>query len=296
MTSPPAFNPTIRRQRLGRELKRLREAQSLRLEDIAAKLGVAPSTVSRIETGKAPTRTSYLQVMLDTYKLHDEQRHRFLMDLAREGQRKSRWTGHADLLPANAGPYLDLEATASHARIYSTQTLPGLLQTTEYTAAVCRAVQPGYTTNQITVLQSIQARRQELARTANLHIHLIIEESALLTPVGGDTVMASQLHHLLATTRDNPAITIQVAALATPRPAISPPFTALDFADQADTPVACYGPIAGQAILTTKADDIRTAGTIFASLAQTALPADESAKLIEHLTQASSGEWSADCR
>jgi hypothetical protein len=39
------------------------------LEDIAATLDVAPSTTSRIETGKAPTRTSYLAVMLELDQL-----------------------------------------------------------------------------------------------------------------------------------------------------------------------------------------------------------------------------------
>ena len=38
--------------------RRLREARLLRLEDVAARLGVAPSTLSRIETGLAPARTS----------------------------------------------------------------------------------------------------------------------------------------------------------------------------------------------------------------------------------------------
>ena len=63
--------PTIRRRRLGSDLRRLREQRSLRLEEVAGQLGVAPSTLSRIETGKAPTRTSYLALLLNLYGVDD---------------------------------------------------------------------------------------------------------------------------------------------------------------------------------------------------------------------------------
>lgn len=43
--------PAISRHQLGVQLRQLRQAQSLRLETAAAKLGVAPSTLSRIENG-----------------------------------------------------------------------------------------------------------------------------------------------------------------------------------------------------------------------------------------------------
>src|ERR1700683_4705912 len=111
--------PTIRRRRLGTDLRRLREERSLRLEDVAAHLGVAPSTLSRIETGKAPTRTSYLSLMLDLYGVDDSQRRRLLTDLAREGQRKGWWADSEDLLAAGAGNYLGLEAEASVLRSFA---------------------------------------------------------------------------------------------------------------------------------------------------------------------------------
>ena len=42
--------PTVRRRRLGTELRKLRESNGYKLEEVAAQLGVAPSTLSRIET------------------------------------------------------------------------------------------------------------------------------------------------------------------------------------------------------------------------------------------------------
>jgi len=55
---PASAGPTMRRRRLGADLRQLREQNSLRLEEVADHLGVAPSTLSRIETGKAPTRSN----------------------------------------------------------------------------------------------------------------------------------------------------------------------------------------------------------------------------------------------
>ena len=105
--------PTIRRHRLGLELRRLREAAGLRLEDAATELGIAASTLSRIETGQAPARTSYVRMLLDRYGLTTDAEFHQLIDLAREGQRKGWWTDYKHLLPAGAGTYLGLEAAAS---------------------------------------------------------------------------------------------------------------------------------------------------------------------------------------
>src|SRR5260221_1417510 len=105
--------PTVRRRRLGIDLRRLREQRSLRLEEVASQLGVAPSTLSRIATGQGPTRTSYLVFLLDLYGVDDADRRRIFLDLAREGQRKGWWVRFDDLLPAGAGNYLGLQAEAA---------------------------------------------------------------------------------------------------------------------------------------------------------------------------------------
>ena len=73
------------------ELRRLREAHSFKLEEAADKLGLAASTLSRIETGKAPTRTAYLSAMLEMYDVDDPGQRQMLIEMAREGHRKGWW-------------------------------------------------------------------------------------------------------------------------------------------------------------------------------------------------------------
>src|SRR5262245_61913680 len=86
-----SIGPTVRRRRLGTELRRLREAHAIKLEEVADKLGLAASTLSRIETGKAPTRTAYLAAMLDLYGVKEPGQRQILIDMAREGHRKGWW-------------------------------------------------------------------------------------------------------------------------------------------------------------------------------------------------------------
>lgn len=275
--------PTIRRRRLGTDLRRLREERSLRLEDVAAHLGVAPSTLSRIETGKAPTRTSYLSLMLDLYGVDDPQRRRLLTDLAREGQRKGWWADSEDLLAAGAGNYLGLEAEASVLRSFAIQVVPGLLQTEQYATAVCRASRPDLTPEQIRKLVALRLRRQDLLRGPGRHrLHLVIDESALLRSIGSAGTMTAQLRHLLALTVQAP-VTVQVLTLVKVRTVLTEPFTMLSFADKSDVDVACATSIRGQLIFEERPAEVGVLRATFNALARAAMSPEESAELISGL-------------
>ncbi len=276
--------PTIRRRRLGTDLRRLREARSLRLEDVASHLGVAPSTLSRIETGKAPTRTSYLALMLDLYGVDDPQRRRLLADLAREGQRKGWWADSEDLLAAGAGNYLGLEAEASVLRSFAIQVVPGLLQTEQYAAAVCRASRPDLGPEQVRRLVKLRLRRQELLRGQGRHrLHLVIDESALLRSIGSAGTMTAQLRHLLDLTAQAP-VTVQVLTLAKVRTVLTEPFTMLSFAEEADADVACATSIRGQLIFEERPAELAALRATFGALTKAAMSPAESAELISRLT------------
>ena len=103
---PVSVGPTVRRRRLGSELRRLRESQSIKLEEVAERLGLAPSTLSRIETGKAPTRTAYLNSMLELYGVEDPGQRQVLLEMAREGHRKGWWAVWDGVLPTGFGIYV----------------------------------------------------------------------------------------------------------------------------------------------------------------------------------------------
>jgi transcriptional regulator with XRE-family HTH domain len=275
--------PAMPRRRLGAELRRLREARSLRLEDAASQLGVAPSTLSRIETGKAPARTSYVRILLDLYGVTAEDERKSLVSLARQGRRKSWHAEHADLLPPGAGDYLDLEAAATSIRSYADRTVPGLLQTAPYAAAACQARRLGPGDGRS--LAAVQQRRQETLARGRRELRVILDESALRRVIGTAEIMAGQLRHLAAAAAGPDQVTIQVIPLAAGHQVLSPPFTLLAFDGQDASTAAWISGIHGQVALTTRAMDTGYAASTFAALTRAALPPRESARLIQHLAE-----------
>jgi transcriptional regulator with XRE-family HTH domain len=277
--------PTIRRRRLGTDLRRLREARSLKLEEVAVHLGVAPSTLSRIETGKAPTRTSYLAVMLDLYGVTDASQRALLADLAREGQRRGWWWEYEDLLSAGSGIYLGLEAEACTLRAFEVQLIPELLQTPDYARAVIAAGRPELPALQAERLVGAQTRRQEvLTEPDPLRLRLILDESALLRSVGPSGMMRQQLTRLAELAAAGTSVTIQVLPLAAAeRLVLTGSFGILSFAEPKDADVLCAAGLRGQVLLEEREADVHAMRLMFDALSLSALPPAASAGLIRDL-------------
>src|SRR5271166_6029193 len=156
------MGPTVRRRRLGSELRRLREAHSIKLEEVAEHLGVAASTLSRIETGKAPTKSVYLSAMLEMYGVTDPAQRQVLVDMAREGHRKGWWSIYDDVLPSGFDIYVGLEAEASGLRSYESDLVHGLLQTTHYARTVLRELRTRDSAEQVERVVDLRMQRQRL--------------------------------------------------------------------------------------------------------------------------------------
>ena len=273
--------PTIRRRRLGADLRRLREQRSLRLEEVAGQLGVAPSTLSRIETGKTPTRTSYLALMLDLYGVEDADLRRSLMDLAREGQRKGWWVGSDDLLPAGMGNYLGLEAEASDLRAFQSQVIHGLVRTPDYAKAVIAARRPDLEHGQAERLARVAVRRQDVLHGSDpIRLSLVLDESVLLRAVAGPDVMRAQLEYLIEA-GSVPHVTIQVLRLGCQIRQLPPSsFGILSFAEPDDADVVCATGIRGQVLLEQRATEVQAVRQIFDAVSELALPPEDSAQLM----------------
>jgi hypothetical protein len=266
------------RHSLRAHLWTLRQARSLRLEDAAARLGIAPGILSRIDTGKTPTRTSYLTGMLDLYEIDSPAERKRLADLAGHGQRKPWWADVAWVLPEGADAYLDLEAAATAISIYAAHAIPGIAQTRGYALSAARITRPDLTGIETGLLAYIQASRRQQLRPG-CQLHLIISQDALIKPVATADVITAQLRHLLALA-DHPDITLQITTSYDTPPVLSPSFTILTFTD-APAVACCQGP-AGQAILTHRTADATTQAT-FQAITHTAQTPEDSVGFIKYL-------------
>lgn len=273
-------SPAISRHQLGTHLRQLRKARSLRLEDAASTLGVMPSTLSRIETGQAPTKTLYLRALLDLYGVNDPVRREQLTEMALAGQRNGWWAYYGSLLPAGTGTYLGLEATAERLRGYAAHTVPGLLQTPGYAEAFFEATYPKLEAAGLSSLVQLQLQRQRSPDHSERKIDLILDESVLLRSVGSPQVMADQLAHLVAVT-SKPSLTIRVIRLTTAQPVLCPSFTLLSLPGGADSGIACLESISGQVHVSSRAADVETMQTTFQALEGCVLAPIRTARLID---------------
>jgi transcriptional regulator with XRE-family HTH domain len=275
--------PTVRRRRLGTELRKLRESNGYKLEEVAAQLGVAPSTLSRIETGKAPTKSAYLGQMLEMYGVVDQAQRQVLVDMAREGHRKGWWAAYDDVLPSGFDIYVGLEAETAAIRGYEISVVHGLLQTPQYARAVITEMFPRHTIEQIDRLVDLRIQRQQrFDDDPPLELWAILDEAVIRRPVGGQAVMRGQLEHLLKMTA-RPGLTLQILPFSCGAHAgHGGPFSILEFPNRTDSEVAYVESVAGYIYLE-KDREVRLRVEAFDRLRAAALAPGTSLELIARL-------------
>ncbi|CAL9612882.1 hypothetical protein SUDANB121_05688 [Nocardiopsis dassonvillei] len=276
MQSP--ISPSVRRRRLARELRRLREAHDLKLAAAAKGSGVPLSTLSSIENATARRiRTRDIDALADLYNTTEDVRSA-LHKLTRESKETGWWSSYKDIFGGNALP--DFEAEASMIRRFEGLTLPGLLQTPEYAAAVFRA---GRVLPETDVERRVQARMERKSifnRIKPPHFIAVIDEGALRRVIGGPAVMRDQLEYLKNMALRH-HIDIQVLPYsAGAHLALAGPFTILDFPTPIDPPLVYVG-TAVDGLYMDQTEDVEQYNVAFSNVQGVALSTALSFELIE---------------
>jgi hypothetical protein len=241
--------------------------------------------LSRIETGKAPTKSAYLNQMLEMYGVAEPAQRAVLVDMAREGHRKGWWAAYDDVLPSGFDIFVGLEAETAAVRSYEISAVPGLLQTPDYTRAVLREMFPRHGAEQIERLVDLRMERQRrLDDDPPLELWAILDEAVVRRPVGGTQVMGVQLERLLDMAL-RPGITLQVLPFACGAHAgQNGPFSILEFPNRTDAQVAYVESAAGHLYLE-KDREVRTRVDAFDRLRAAALAPSASADLIAQVAK-----------
>ncbi|MGA5128813.1 helix-turn-helix domain-containing protein [Streptomyces olivoreticuli] len=220
--------PTLRRRRLGAELRRLRDACGLTLEDVESQSGLSMSKVSRIESATRGARPDDVERLLDLYGVQASDVRELLLRLARDGGQRGWWQPY-DLSPVYSD-LISLESDASSLRTYEPLVIPGLFQTSAYARAVITAHSMTASSEGVDALVEVRVARQSvLTKPEPLRLRAIIHEAALLASVPGTGVMRDQLQRLLDVAM-YPHVTIQILPLdAELHPGVTGGFTALGF-------------------------------------------------------------------
>ena len=289
-----AATPTVRQRRLGVELRRLRERLEppTTADEIATRLGWSPSKLSRIENARIGVRVRDVRQLLELYQV-DEGHMGEILALAQAATQRGWWDGYRNTLRERFAAYVALEDEASAAFLYSTYSVPALLQTREYALSVIETGEGVTLSTPHETKQSVDVRmrRQELLRRREpLAYSAVIDESVLLRLVGNSGIMRRQLESLVEMA-ELPNVELFVQRLNVHRePLIGESFTLLKFdpAYEVQFPDVAY--VDSFLLQVDVQDDTITDryGRAWESLRQASLSEAES---IDHISRLAREEW-----
>ncbi len=222
---------SIRSRQVAAELRTLREHAGLSGAEVAKRMGMSPSKISRIETGNSGLQIEDVAALLGLYQVPAAKRDE-LLDLVRRSEERGLWTRQPGL-PQLWRSLIDFEAKATRVQNYEALVVPGLLQTAEYARAIIQGIAPTITEAELDNLVAARMARQAvLTRARAPQFFAVVDEGAMRRPIGEPGVMHRQLHHLLGAA-EQPHVTLRVVPLAAGAHAgLRGPFVILEFAEE----------------------------------------------------------------
>jgi transcriptional regulator with XRE-family HTH domain len=169
---------------IGRLVGQVRTSRGLSVREVAGKIGYAHSYIHDVETGKLASDV-VMQKLDDLFDMKGS-----LMDLvyvARKGK-----------VEEYGKKVAERECKAQRIQVFSSSTIPSLLQTEEYALASLRVHSPKSPSSDFADAVSERLARQKVFERADPPLYwVIIDEAALRRPVGGHCVMSDQLESIL---------------------------------------------------------------------------------------------------
>ncbi|PAK22101.1 transcriptional regulator [Streptomyces sp. alain-838] len=276
-------NPTVRRRRLGQELRRLRELKGMTAEEVAERLLVSQSKISRLENGRRSISQRDVRDLCGVYEVEDQRIVDSLMQMAKDSRQQGWWHAFGDI-PYSV--YIGLETDAESLRTYEPQIITGLLQTRSYAEALIQGALPETPVADVEKRVQVRIRRQERITAENnpLRLWVVLDEACLHRMVGSRQVMREQLEHV-AEMSQLPHITVQVLPFDVgAHPGINGQYSILEFADTADSSVVYIEGVTSDLYLE-KAQDVQKYTVMYEHLRAQALNVEQSRQRIEDVAK-----------
>ncbi|MEV6690600.1 helix-turn-helix transcriptional regulator [Micromonospora sp. NPDC051196] len=261
---------TARARRLGIALRHHREAAGLTLEVAADEINSTRSTLSRYENAQTLVSPATVRALLTLYGVGADEV-AAAVALAKDARKPGWWVSYSYLLDRRTIDFIALEAEATGIANFEPSVVPGLLQTADYIRGVMRGGPHTLSDNEVEERVHLRLdRQQRLTGDEPPIFDAILDEAALLRPVGDETAMQGQLRHLLKMS-ELPNITVQLIPLvAGYHRGTRGSLHILEFADPEDPIIASVETVAGQMILD-RPGDLRTCTKIMEHLRTVAL-------------------------
>ncbi|MGW0659122.1 DUF5753 domain-containing protein [Streptodolium elevatio] len=272
---------TLKRKRLGYELRRLREEREISRNAAAEAIKGDPTKISRMELARAYVSPHDLEALCRLYEVPPQLQFE-LQQLIVEKRPRHWWREHDAVMNTHLTEFVALEDEAAEEREYQPLVIGGLLQTAEYSSVIMATGLLALGADQIESLSAVRRGRQRrLFDEPVLRYHGIVTEAALHFEIGGPEVMRAQLLHVVEMAR-LPNVIVQVVPFSAGRQAAhSGGFVTLGFTRPGDPAVAFLEGIGGM-ISRDSEREVRRLERLFTSIEAAALsPEDTIALLLE---------------
>ncbi|POX56948.1 transcriptional regulator [Streptomyces sp. Ru71] len=276
-------NPTVRRRRLGQELRRLRELKGMTAEEVAERLLVSQSKISRLENGRRSISQRDVRDLCSVYEVEDQRVVDSLMQMAKDSRQQGWWHTFGDI-PYSV--YIGLETDAASLRVYDPQVVPGLLQTRQYAESLIAGALPETAQSDIEKRVQVRMRRQERITAPDnpLRLWAVLDEAALRRVVGNESVMRDQLEYLVEQSQ-LPHVTVQVIPFDMgAHPGLNGQYAILEFPDAADSSVVYIEGVTSDLYLE-KPNDVHKYAMMYEHLRAQALNVDQSLQYISRIAK-----------
>jgi len=231
----PRKSPGAKTKGLGAELRKLRQAASMTIEQGAAAIGKSKQVVSRLETGQrsiSSDEVAGLVALYATAGVVTSAKREQLLTMARTQDDPGWWELQMPGLTQESATLADYEDSATSITSWAPLLVPGLLQTVGYARAFM--LEDGIELTAIEPRITARLRRQARLRRPDVHYLALIGEPAL---IGDDAIDHEQLDALVeASARPNISIRV-VPMTAMPRIGRTSAFLVLDQPGPAPTVV-----------------------------------------------------------
>jgi len=203
-----AVSPTVARRRVRLALREAREAAKLTQQQVADQMDWSLSKVIRIENGDVTIAPNDLRPLLGYLGVKEKSVISGLLIDAKVARTRQRQAWYQkplmrEILSDSYRKLIEYEAEATAIRYFSIHYLPGPFQLLEYSTALFDLWSEEIPEKTAQVLRDARRQRREtlLSRAGSVELFVLLDESVLLRPVGGNQVFINQLRemHRLAT-------------------------------------------------------------------------------------------------
>ncbi|MFJ9752902.1 helix-turn-helix domain-containing protein [Streptomyces chartreusis] len=281
--------PTLRRRRLGGELRRLRNQAGVSIDAATEAMGWDPSKLSRIENAKAHLPVKDVALLLSQYNVDEPAVIAALEGLAQDANKTGWWTTYGSVVADGYKDYIGLEEDAESAHIYAQGIIPGLLQTGAYAREIIAGTGPHLTPDDVSALAEVRKKRQAILTdgsrpNGSLKLWAIIHEAVLsYRSAARPILMREQLRHLLDMS-DLPNMTIQVMPRDAPaHPGMAGPFHVVRF--PAPWPMVINLENLRGGCFVEGTDEVKAFESAFELIVAAALPVDDSRETIKKIME-----------